>query len=178
LYPYAIPQLTRLSATAFCNETPDLETLFGQEGKALEECMMLAKDNGMRVKVLSRFLERKLLGTPSASGVTQAAIRHMMEGKGTLSVKKISEIFNLSTRQLERKVKEHAGFSPKLFSRLIRFHTALKEYGNKNLSLTEIAYACGYYDQSHFIQDFKAFSGYHPKAYFKGKAEGIEYREG
>lgn len=44
-------------------------------------------------------------------------------------------------------------------------------------SLTDIAYDCGYYDQSHFINDFKEFSGYSPKVYFSGNAEGSEYLE-
>ena len=53
----------------------------------------------------------------------------------------------------------------------------MNEYGNQDLSLTEIAFKYGYYDQSHFIHDFKQFSGYHPSAYFYGKPEGAEYRE-
>ncbi|NOT93323.1 MAG: AraC family transcriptional regulator [Ferruginibacter sp.] len=41
--------------------------------------------------------------------------------------------------------------------------------------MTEIAYDFGYYDQSHFIQDFKQFSGYSPKLYYDGKANDIFY---
>ncbi|MBC8045504.1 MAG: AraC family transcriptional regulator, partial [Fimbriimonadaceae bacterium] len=83
----------------------------------------------------------------------------------------------LSIRQFERNFKEFSGFRPKLFSRIIRFQSALSEYDNKGKPLTEIAYACGYYDQSHFIHDFKEFSGHYPKHYFSGKAEGAEYRD-
>lgn len=82
-----------------------------------------------------------------------------------------------STRQFERTFKQFAGFNPKLFSRIIRFQTALGEYHNKDKSLTEIAYECGYYDQSHFIQDFKEFSGHNPKEYFSGKTEATEWRD-
>ena len=39
----------------------------------------------------------------------------------------------------------------------------------------ESAYDCGYYDQSHFINDFKEFSSYNPKVFFNGQAEGSEY---
>ncbi len=34
-----------------------------------------------------------------------------------------------------------------------------------------------YYNQSHFIHEFKQFSGYHPKVFFSGNAKGTEYRE-
>ena len=63
-----------------------------------------------------------------------------------------------------------------MYSRIIRFQAALKEYGSKK-TLTDIAQDCGYYDQSHFINDFREFTGYNPKVYFAGKAEGSEYLE-
>jgi methylphosphotriester-DNA--protein-cysteine methyltransferase len=73
--------------------------------------------------------------------------------------------------------KHFSGFSPKLFSRIIRFQSALNHYGKKEKKLTEIAYDAGYYDQSHFIQDFKEFSGHSPKEYFSGKTETTQWRD-
>jgi AraC-like DNA-binding protein len=93
------------------------------------------------------------------------------------TVEQLSAQFNLSQRQFERKFTEYAGFTPKVYSRIIRFQSALSHYGSDYKSLTDIAYECGYYDQSHFIHEFKEFSGYHPGQYFKGRPEGIEYRE-
>ncbi|HTD40430.1 MAG TPA: helix-turn-helix domain-containing protein, partial [Mucilaginibacter sp.] len=74
-----------------------------------------------------------------------------------------------------RKFKIYSGFSPKMYLRLTRLQNALKQYGHDK-TLTQIAYECGYYDQSHFIHDVKAFTGYHPGFYFSGNAEGTEYR--
>ncbi|TXJ23716.1 MAG: AraC family transcriptional regulator [Chitinophagaceae bacterium] len=92
--------------------------------------------------------------------------------------RKLPEVFYyLSTRQFERNFKEFAGFSPKLYSRIIRFQSAIEQYGQTGKSLTEIAYDCGYYDQSHFIHDFKEFSGLHPRHYFGGKAEGTSWKD-
>ncbi|MBL7727053.1 MAG: helix-turn-helix domain-containing protein, partial [Dinghuibacter sp.] len=54
---------------------------------------------------------------------------------------------------------------------------AMQRYGNRALRLTDIAYECGYFDQSHFIHDFKQFSGYTPAVFFKGGAEGTEWRD-
>jgi len=83
----------------------------------------------------------------------------------------------LSERQFERQFRKFSGFSPKLFSRIVRFQSALTQYGNNEKSLTEIALETGYYDQSHFIHDFKEFSGYHPKQYFSGNSGAIEWRD-
>ncbi|HYG40839.1 MAG TPA: helix-turn-helix transcriptional regulator [Cytophagales bacterium] len=177
LYPFAIPQLFSLPSTELSNQLVDLQTLLGNEGGELEEKMMLAGDNLERVKILSSFLENRVKKIKREEPGVFAAINHIINSGGTLSVEKLSDNFCLSTRQFERKFKEYAGFSPKLYSRIIRFQTALKDYGNYKKPLTQIAFDCGYYDQSHFIHDFKEFSGYHPKAYFSGNAEGSEYRE-
>ena len=103
------------------------------------------------------------------------AVRYAIyDGTGT-NVNELASKFSLSTRQFDRKFKIYSGFSPKMYLRLTRLQNALKQYGCDK-SLTRIAYECGYYDQSHFIHDVKAFTGYHPGFYFSGNAEGTEYR--
>jgi transcriptional regulator GlxA family with amidase domain len=67
-------------------------------------------------------------------------------------------------RQLERKFKKHIGVSPKQLGKVIRLQTALKMLLNEETeSLTHIAYESEYYDQAHFIKDFKEFTGTNPK---------------
>jgi AraC-like DNA-binding protein len=156
----------------------DVETLFGTSGKELEEKMMLALNNSTRVTYLSRFLEKRLLKSTCNESSIFSSIKYVIHSKTNTPVAQLSDKFNLSRRQFERKFKEYSGFSPGLFSRIIRFGSATKEYGQQNKTLTQIALECGYYDQSHFIHEFKTFSGYHPKEYFKGRPEGIEYRDG
>jgi AraC-like DNA-binding protein len=53
----------------------------------------------------------------------------------------------------------------------------MAQYGNKKKSLTSIALECGYYDQSHFIHDFKEFPGLHPKYIFSGNSDATKWRE-
>jgi AraC-like DNA-binding protein len=173
LYPFALPQLFNLPSYAVTNHHPDIETLLGQAGKQLQEQMLLAKTTAQRIAITSRFLENRLLQPWQP---IHTAIKKVLQGKEAANINQLAYSFNLSTRQFERKFKEQAGFSPKLYSRIARFHKALQQYGT-TLPLTQIAYNCGYYDQSHFIRDFKAFSGHHPKTYFSGKAEGTEYLE-
>lgn len=176
LYPYAIPQLFSLPASELSDQMPDLVTLFGAEGRELEEKMMLAKNNQHRVAIITSFLEKKLVKTEKQNPAFCAVINNIIHTKGLLSVDEMAKQSFLSVRQLERNFKIYSGFSPKLYSRIIRFQTATQQHGNITKSLTDIAYDCGYYDQSHFIHDFKQFSGYHPKQYFSGKAEGVEWR--
>ncbi len=176
LYPYTIPAIFSLPASELSNEVTDLVTLLGREGVQLEEQIMLAADTKARVKILSIFLEQRIHRNMREDKTIAASVWHIMRAKGRIDVKTLAGQFGISTRQFERKFKEHSGFSPKLFSRITRFQFALNEIKHPHKRLTDITYECGYYDQSHFIHDFKEFSGVHPKLYFSGKAEGTEIR--
>lgn len=176
LYPSAFPRLLSLPAPELSNQIIDLKDLLGFEGQLVEEQMMLATTNQQRVRIISAFLSGQLRQSQPPPYI-QAAIQYIIQVKGITDVDQVASRFCRSTRQFERTFKEYAGFSPKLFTRITRFHAALDHYGRLNKSLTQIAHECGYYDQSHFIHDFKEFSGYSPRQYFSGQPEGIEYRE-
>ncbi|MCE7065418.1 helix-turn-helix domain-containing protein [Dyadobacter sp. CY326] len=177
LYPFAIPVLFGMPSTELTDQMPDIQTFLGKKENGLEERMMLAKDHIERVAVISGFLESLLMRNMAAEPAVFSVIHDIIRNNGLTNVQRLAEQSFLSTRQFERKFKAFSGFSPKLYLRIIRFQHALDAYGSKDKSLTEIAYECGYYDQSHFIHDFKAFSGQHPRFYFSGKTEGSEYRD-
>lgn len=177
LYPFAVNSLFGIPVSEIADQQPDLASLLGPAGRELEERMMLAADNRERADILSKFLESRMARKQLVHPAIFASVNHIIQTKGTIPVNILASRFYLSTRQFERNFKEYAGFSPKLYSRIIRFQATVNEYVNKYKSLTEIAYECGYYDQSHFIHDFKQFSGYHPKTYFAGKNEGTAWRE-
>jgi hypothetical protein len=63
LYPFAVSQLFSVAGTAAKNQMIDLKSLLGTEANELEEKVMLAMNNEWRVKIVSEFLERKLIKT-------------------------------------------------------------------------------------------------------------------
>lgn len=177
LYPFAINRIFGIPAVELAGHQPDLPSFLAQEGRDLEERIMLATDNMERCRVLSAFLEAKLLKNNRHSiSHVHGAVREMIHADEIPDVRKLASKYCLSVRQFERHFKELSGFSPKLYNRITRFGKAMNQYGFEGKTLTDVAYECGYYDQSHFIHDFKEFSGYHPGAYFAGLTEGIEYR--
>ena len=174
IYPFAVPYFFKTPSAETSNEMLCLDTFLGQAGRELEEQMMMAPDNSKRAAILSAFLEQQLHSNHLRNDTIASAIKHVIHTRGTFTVNQLADKFNLSTRQFDRKFKEYAGFSPKMYLRLVRLSNALKQ-SRSNKSLTQIALECGYYDQSHFIHDIKAFTGYHPSFYFSGNAEGTEY---
>lgn len=179
LYPYAAQSFFNLSPAELTDQMPDLHSALGKTGQELEEQMMLAADNSTRCRILSRFLESRLSASTSEAHPVLQAVQHVIHSKKQYRVPDLAKHFNLSERQFERKFREYSGFTPKLLMRITRFEFACKQFGSHGQkSLTDIAFECGYYDQSHFIRDFREFSGYDPGEFFSGRAEGTEWRSG
>jgi AraC-like DNA-binding protein len=165
LYPHALPQLFCLPASELTNQSVDIKTLFGKEGEILEEKIFLALDNDQRVKLVSDFLKIRLKNVRTEYTNIFSSIKMISNSWQGASVTTLANNSFLSLRQFERRFKEFSGFNPKLFLRIKRFNSVLNKATHYK-SLAEIAYEYGYYDQSHFIHDFKKFSGCNPKEYF------------
>ncbi|MGY6523069.1 MAG: helix-turn-helix domain-containing protein [Mongoliitalea sp.] len=91
------------------------------------------------------------------------AFLYMLKYQGHMPITQVADLACLSVRQFERKCKERLGFSPKVYSRLIRFSNAYRLFERSETpNWSEIAYLSGYYDQMHFIKDFKEFAGITP----------------
>ncbi|WP_336517717.1 helix-turn-helix domain-containing protein [Pollutibacter soli] len=176
-FPHTIPMLFGFSASDLSDRMEDLETLSGRQGIVLEERIALANDHAQRVHILDEYFSAELNSCKSVSLPVFDAIHELISNNGMMSVKELAGNYYLSERQLERQFFQYAGFSPKLFTRILRFHNTMGYYGAKEKSLTDIALECGYYDQSHFIHDFKSFSGQHPRHYFSGKSPATSWRD-
>ncbi len=177
-YPFAIPALFAIPTDELSNEIPDLATFLGVVGKELEEKMMTSRNNTERARIISKFLEERVGAIEKKDRQIHQVIHSIIHNPGRLNIDLLAIKCSLSRRQFERKFKRFAGFSPKMYERIVRFQNAADEYKNHNKSLTQIALENGYYDHSHFTNDFKKFSGHDPKDYFSGKAVGHEWRDG
>ena len=72
--------------------------------------------------------------------------------------------------------KDNVGLTPKGFLKIIRFQKAIQEIGNtKKVDWTKVAFESGYYDQAHFINDFKIFSGFTPNQYLQKQYDHLNY---
>ena len=177
LYPFAIPRLFGFPASDFTNISPDIASVFGKEGSLLDEQMCTAPTIEARIGVISEFLTAKLNTRIRELPAIYRSVHTVLANRGTLAIESLAAEHNISKRQFERRFKDLAGLSPKLYSRVIRFQAATQFKLTGARDLTEIAYASGYYDQSHFINDFREFSGYTPKEYFWNTAEGTQYMD-
>lgn len=104
------------------------------------------------------------------SYVNKAA--ELIRRSAAMKIENITDQVFISERQLERGFKEKVGISPKQYMRISRINKALKLLmQHKKYDLTSIAYHCGYFDQAHFIKDFKNITGQSPSIFMKRRNE-------
>ncbi len=98
---------------------------------------------------------------------TDYLLNIIKKSKGNVSVDFLAEESCLSRKQFERNFARFVGVSPKQYLRTIRLQAALHAKGNEpELSIAELSYLCGYFDQAHFTNDFRKITGLSPKQYF------------
>lgn len=100
--------------------------------------------------------------TPSA---VQRALAWMRQQCGVVSLDRAASQAGISPRQFRRLCLEQAGLSPKLLARILRFRYAVSRVRQGAGQHAGLAADCGYFDQSHFIADFRRFSGQTPSAF-------------
>jgi AraC-like DNA-binding protein len=78
----------------------------------------------------------------------------------------VARRFGLGPRSLQRLFREHVGVSPKWVIKRFRLHEALEQVSaGADVDWTQLALDLGYFDQAHFIRDFKAIVGEPPTGY-------------
>ena len=125
-----------------------------------------AKDDAGRIAVIEDFLLSRL--NPRNDELVMLAVSMIKQHKGNIKMKKLAGLLNISVSQFEKRFRQIVGASPKKYSNIVRLSNILKAIPEKN-RLIDLAFDAGYYDQPHFIKDFKAFTGQSPEQFFKEK---------
>jgi AraC-like DNA-binding protein len=114
-------------------------------------------------KALEEFLLQQALLRKYDLKLMQTAAKMLHHTKGECRIADLADYCQVSVRQLERGFRRVIGTSPKVFARTVRFEQAQRRLMfDPDADLTQLAYECGYFDQAHFIKDFKAFAGKTP----------------
>lgn len=118
-------------------------------------------DTARAVSLLERWLSARI--RPSANDRRLGAAMSVLLASPQTTVYSLAATACLSRKQFERVFREHVGMNPKEYARIARFQRALRMMQLGSRDYPGIAYACGYADQSHFIRDFRQFSGLTPR---------------
>lgn len=104
------------------------------------------------------------------------AVKLLVQSPQQLSMQHLADKVGFSQKHLIKIFKEHVGVTPKSFLKIIRFQKAIQEIETSQpANWTSIAYDSGYYDQAHFIHDFKNFSGFTPNQFLQMQSNFVNY---
>ncbi len=149
------------------NKAVSLEKLFGTDGLEIEQLILNTNVTSERIKHIEAFLLSRLITVERIDKIIKSTVETILTANGQLSIDELSKQISINRRQLERKFSSAIGLSPKQLSKTIRLQTTLKMLINKKFtSLTALAYEGEYYDQAHFIKDFREFTGLTPKEFY------------
>lgn len=153
-----------VSPSALVDQVVDIGTLLGDRGKEISWNIINAAGVQDRIKYLSDHFLSRLARDIAEDKMAMYAVKEIRK-QDERTISALASSLCLSQKQFERRFRSYTGFNPKLYSRIIRFESALWSR-RKFHTLSEVAHAHGYYDQAHFISDFKTFSGSTPGAFF------------
>ncbi len=133
----------------------------------LEEGLAEAKTDAPRIAAVERFLISRMTNT-EPDKLVLAALALIHKSKGNIRIKELTGQLHISQSPLEKRFRQAVGASPKKFASIVRLKYVIQQYNSAN-SLTELSYEAGFYDQAHFIKEFKTFTGDTPEKFFTGK---------
>lgn len=141
-----------------------LEEMGKEFSYSLIEAIKSAEDIKQLVDLFDAFF-LKCLKQKTSYPLFLSIAELLKKTKGITTIQALSQKYAYSERHLNRIFKEHSGISMKHFARIVRMNSVLQTLEKKPLSLTMSAYDNGFYDQAHFIHDFKSVCGVTPKKY-------------
>ena len=149
------------------NTAVPLDVLFGEDGIKLGNQILTAKSTPERIQTIEDFLLKQLADKRNIDNIVKSTIETIFSTNGQFSINEFSKNNNINRRQLARKFSSAIGLSPKQLAKTIRIQTILKVLLNEEVTkLTDLAYENEYFDQAHFIKEFKEFTGLTPKEFF------------
>lgn len=130
----------------------------------LEEQLAEAKTDRQRITCVEQFLIKRMTHT-EPDKLVLAALTLIHQSKGTIRIKELTEQLHTSQSPLEKRFRQVVGATPKKYASIVRLKQVIQQY-NPERSFTDLGYEAGFYDQAHFIKEFKTFTGDTPEIFF------------
>jgi len=120
-----------------------------------------------RISIVEKFLISRI-NHKTTDALVNVAVALIKQHAGNIKMTALAEKLNISQSQFEKRFRKLVGASPKKFASIVRLKHILNT-SSKGSNLTELGLDAGYFDQAHFIKDFKSFTGETPEQFLKKK---------
>lgn len=162
LDPLAARALVCMPLHELANRTVALEEVLDEP--FLIERLATARDWEARFELLDETLTCRLADAWPSREVAWAW-RRLRETHGRIAVGALAEELGWSRKRMVARFRDEVGLPPKAVAKLVRFERACQLAGT--MPWAELAFECGYYDQSHLVNEFRAITGRTPETFLQ-----------
>lgn len=157
--PSGAYRLFHLQLSEVRNQICALADVLGNTARQLEEQIANAESNESKISILQQFLIKQFYAQQE-DPIFEYCIEKILSSKGKITVKDLEKKTGYSSRWLNMKFTEKLGVSPKNLSSIIRFRQYYQSFaGNTETAFMQNEFYDYYYDPSHFLKEFKRFTG-------------------
>jgi len=151
------------AASEFTDRSVDFHDIFGKGSAALYERLMEQPSLEDKITVLEAFLLQRLqLNRKNYHNMQLIESLCKDVAGGVFDIRALSAGYGFSERYIQKLFNSWVGLTPQKFFAVKRFNKSLHLLRSTAEPMTSVAYACGYYDQAHFIKEFKSYTGLTP----------------
>jgi AraC-like DNA-binding protein len=165
LKPTALTHLFGLHMHQFTDKVVDLSSLLSTHFPDTWNQLRAINDHSEMIHLLNNNFKKLIRGMAFRETAADRAVDIIFAQHGMIPVSAIARVAGVGERQLENLFKKYIGLSPKFFTRIIRFNYIFSLIQENNQSWSGIAYEASFFDQSHFIRNFRDFTGENPSGY-------------
>jgi AraC-like DNA-binding protein len=147
------------------NSCVGLDDLWGAEGRSLREQLVAAASTADRIALLESFLMSRLHRHELSAHPAVDAVRAAFEEHPSMRISQACEMTGLSAKRLTAAFRAEVGLGPKAYLRVRRLQAALRRLDTGGSLGADIAADLGYFDQAHFVREFRDFTALTPTQY-------------
>ena len=162
--------LLNASVDTITNRTIEIQELFGASGDSLARALSSLASDSERFDLADGWLRGRGATADSSALLAARVVHHIHANPSATRVAEVATTFGMRQRTLERLFRRYVGVGPKWVIQRYRLHEAAAQLAGGRRGMSSLALELGYYDQAHFIRDFKAIIGSSPLAYARRSA--------
>jgi AraC-like DNA-binding protein len=146
----------------------DLDLVLGPEIHETRERLLAARGPEERLGILGALVAERVRRSAAPDRAIAHSLTLLERHDGRMPIGALAETLGISQEHLSRRFRREVGLAPKLYARIVKFRRVIERLKpQKSVDWPALALDCGYYDQAHFIRDFRVFAGATPTEFLK-----------
>ena len=164
---FGFQNIFNIPSWEFANQNFEIDEVWSCDCLLLHEQLLATKDVKKKIEILKDWIESKIdLDHVHEANIWNRLIPKLSNTSCHLQ-SYLTTLMGYSHKHIINLFRQRCGLPPKMIQRIFRFNDVLVKAGQSNANWTTLCHDAGYTDQSHFIKEFKLFTGLTPTLFLK-----------